>query len=272
VLTTAIGQIEEPFGQGWAQIAELGIALVLSASIGLERELRQKAAGLRTYTTVGVGAALWMLVSKYGFFDVVAAGTVSLDPSRVAAQIVSGLGFIGAGVIFVHRGSIQGLTTAATIWLTAAVGAAAAAGLPVLAAVATAAYFLVAYAVRPLVGRLPELRTAPIGYRITYLQGSGLLRELLKLSTHSGFAVSELRTLTAWQAGSEDAPDSAEGLRPLPRRDGDAADGEREGAGGDVIAEILLEVRGRGDPDLLAAELAGVSGVLACRRVGSKDD
>src|SRR5579884_2801561 len=163
-VTTAIGQIEEPLGQGWAQVAQLGIALVLSAAIGLERELRQKAAGLRTYSTVGVGAALWMLVSKYGFFDVVHAGTIALDPSRVAAQIVSGLGFIGAGVIFVHRGSVQGLTTAATIWLAAAVGAASAAGLPVLAAIATAAYFAVAYALRPLVGRLPALRTGPVGY------------------------------------------------------------------------------------------------------------
>jgi putative Mg2+ transporter-C (MgtC) family protein len=97
----------EPVGEGWAQVGELGLAFLLSALIGLEREWRQKSAGLRTYSVIGLGAALFMLISKYGFSDVVAKGTVTLDPSRVAAQIVSGLGFIGAGVIFVHRGSVK---------------------------------------------------------------------------------------------------------------------------------------------------------------------
>ena len=83
----------EPTGQGWTQVVELAVAFALSAVIGLERELKQKAAGLRTYTVVGFGAALFMLVSKYGFTDVLESGKVVLDPSRVAAQIVSGLGF-----------------------------------------------------------------------------------------------------------------------------------------------------------------------------------
>lgn len=141
--------INEPFGQNWTHAAQFGIAFVLSCAIGIEREIRQKAAGLRTYTIVGLGAALFTLVSKFGFSDVVVTGQVELDPSRVAAQIVSGLGFIGGGVIFVHRGSVRGLTTAASIWLTAAVGCAAGAGLPVLATLATLAYFLVSYGVRP---------------------------------------------------------------------------------------------------------------------------
>src|ERR1700682_991513 len=84
-------------GEGWRQAAELGLALVLSALIGLEREIRQKSAGLRTHTLVGVGAALFMLVSKYGFNDVLGRGLVILDPSRVAAGIVAGIGFIGGG-------------------------------------------------------------------------------------------------------------------------------------------------------------------------------
>ncbi|HWG60856.1 MAG TPA: MgtC/SapB family protein [Streptosporangiaceae bacterium] len=100
-------------GEGWKQAGELGLALVLSAGIGLEREIRQKNAGLHTYTLVGVGAALFMLVSKYGFGDVLETGRVILDPSRVAAQIVSGVGFLGAGLIFVCRDSVRGLTTAA---------------------------------------------------------------------------------------------------------------------------------------------------------------
>ncbi|MFE3875906.1 MgtC/SapB family protein [Kitasatospora sp. NPDC059146] len=150
--------IIEPSVQGWAQLADgFGIALMLSGVIGPGREIRQKAAGLRTYTVVGLGAAPFTLISKYGFTDVLHSGTVSVDPSRMAAQIVSWLGFIGAGVIFVQRGSVCGLTTAATIWLTAAVGSAAAAGLPVLACLATAAYFLLSYGLRPMVLRLPQL-------------------------------------------------------------------------------------------------------------------
>ena len=88
-------------GEGWLQAGELGLALVLSALIGLEREVRRKHAGLRTHTLVGVGAALFMLISKYGFTDVLQPRLVVLDPSRVAAQIVTGVGFLGAGLIFV---------------------------------------------------------------------------------------------------------------------------------------------------------------------------
>src|ERR1700753_91624 len=133
----AAGAVPALDGQGWRQVGELGLALVLSAVIGLEREIRQKNAGLRTYTLVGVGAALFMLISKYGFADVLQTGRVILDPSRVAAQIVSGIGFIGAGVIFVRRDSVRGLTTAAGVWVTAAIGSAAGAGLPILAVFGT---------------------------------------------------------------------------------------------------------------------------------------
>jgi putative Mg2+ transporter-C (MgtC) family protein len=151
----AAASMLEPVGEGWTQVGQFGLAFLLSFLIGLEREWRQKSAGLRTYTVVGIGSALFMLVSKYGFTDVLAKGAVVLDPSRVAAQIVSGLGFIGAGVIFVHRGSVKGLTTAAGIWLTAAIGAACAAGLPILAALATAAYLLLSLTL-PVTRRLAE--------------------------------------------------------------------------------------------------------------------
>ena len=131
-------------GQSLKQFIELTAAFVLSAAIGLEREIRQKNAGLRTYTIVGTSAALFMLVSKYGFNDVLAMGTIVVDPSRVAAQIVSGIGFIGAGLIFVHDDRVRGLTTAASIWLVAAVGAACGAGLLLLGFAVTFAYFIVA--------------------------------------------------------------------------------------------------------------------------------
>src|SRR6202012_912304 len=80
--------LAEPVGQSWLQLAELGLAFVLSALIGVEREYRQKAAGLRTYTLVGMSSALILLISKYGFADVLQPERVVLDPSRIAAQIV----------------------------------------------------------------------------------------------------------------------------------------------------------------------------------------
>ena len=140
-------------GQGVKQFTELGAAFVLSAAVGLEREIRQKSAGLRTYTIVGTTAALFLLISKYGFTNVLADGRVVLDPSRVAAQIVSGIGFIGAGLIFVRGDRVKGLTTAATVWLVTGIGMACGAGLPLLAVAVTCAYFIVAF-VFPLLLRL----------------------------------------------------------------------------------------------------------------------
>jgi putative Mg2+ transporter-C (MgtC) family protein len=176
----------------WDLIWRIGLALVLSASIGLDRELRQKSAGLRTYTLVGVGSALFMLISKYGFFDVLKPGEVILDPSRVAAQIVSGIGFIGAGLIFVRRDSVRGLTTAAGIWLTAAVGAAVGASLPVLAIATTLAYFVVVYVLAPLARRLPAWPYAPSAVRVEYADGRGILRKVLQACTSRDFKVADL--------------------------------------------------------------------------------
>ena len=114
-------------------ILRLLLAAALGAGIGYQRERAGKAAGLRTHILISAGAALFTLASMYGF-----SGAV--DPSRVAAGVVVGVGFIGAGVIF--RGAageeVAGLTTAATIWITAAIGLAAGAGLYLISAVATA--------------------------------------------------------------------------------------------------------------------------------------
>lgn len=144
-------------GQGLKQLIEVGAAFFLSGAVGFERELRQKSAGLRTYTIIGVSAALFMLVSKYGFGDVLAKGTIVVDPSRVAAQIVSGIGFVGAGLIFVDGDRVRGITTAATVWLVAAVGSACGAGLLLLGFVVTGAYFIVAL-VFPFLFRLIPTR------------------------------------------------------------------------------------------------------------------
>jgi putative Mg2+ transporter-C (MgtC) family protein len=181
-------------GEGWRQAAELTLALGLSAAIGLEREIRQKNAGLRTHTLVGVGAALFMLISKYGFTDVLESRLIVLDPSRVAAQIVTGVGFLGAGLIFVRRDSVRGLTTAASIWVTAAIGSASGAGLPVLAVLATGIYFVVALAFPVLTRRLPRSSTAVSALRVTYPDGQGILRAVLAETTGRGFGIDDMAT------------------------------------------------------------------------------
>jgi putative Mg2+ transporter-C (MgtC) family protein len=109
----------------------LAAGLVLGAIIGFERELHRQPAGFRTHSLVALGAALFTIVSAYAF-----TGPM-VDPTRIAAQIVSGIGFIGAGTILQHRGSVRGLTTAASLWAVAAIGTAAGAGLLLIAVVGT---------------------------------------------------------------------------------------------------------------------------------------
>ena len=145
-------------GQGLRQMLELCAAFALSSVVGLERELRRKSAGLRTYAIVGTTAALFLLISKYGFNDVLASGRVVLDPSRVAAQIVTGIGFIGAGLIFVRTERVTGLTTAATVWLVTGIGMACGAGLLLLALVVTGLYMVVAFVFPLFIRGLPSSR------------------------------------------------------------------------------------------------------------------
>lgn len=182
-----------PSGQGLKQIGELALAFGLAGLIGLEREFRQKSAGLRTHTLVGAGAALFILVSKYGFSDVIGHG-VTLDPSRVAAQIVSGIGFIGAGLIFVRSGAVKGLTTAASVWMVVAVGTASGAGLAILALAATAGYFVVVFVFPPLEKALPRSRWLAYSVRILYEDGRGILRQVLRQSTELGYTVASVET------------------------------------------------------------------------------
>ncbi|HWM59894.1 MAG TPA: MgtC/SapB family protein [Pseudonocardia sp.] len=100
-------------GDQWAVLPPVLLALLLTALIGIEREARAKSAGLRTHTLVGFGAAVIMIISKYGFADLLGIDHIALDPSRIAAQVVSGIGFIGGGLIFVRQDIVRGLTTAA---------------------------------------------------------------------------------------------------------------------------------------------------------------
>ncbi|MBQ8888789.1 MAG: MgtC/SapB family protein [Bacteroidaceae bacterium] len=110
-------------------ILRLFIAGVLGALVGLDREYRAKEAGYRTHFLVALGSALLMIVSQYGFNELLGKPGIGLDPSRIAAQVVSGIGFIGAGTIILHKQIVRGLTTAAGIWATSAIGLAIGAGM-----------------------------------------------------------------------------------------------------------------------------------------------
>jgi len=128
-------------------IFRLVVAALCGMGIGFERKNRLKEAGLRTHLIVAVGAALMMIVSKYGFFDLVGAGDLfKVDASRIASQIVTGIGFLGAGTIFIRNRSVTGLTTAAGIWTTAGIGMAVGAGMYWLGLACTALVLISQYA------------------------------------------------------------------------------------------------------------------------------
>jgi putative Mg2+ transporter-C (MgtC) family protein len=129
-------------------LLRLALAGVLGGLIGLERELRERGAGLRTHLLVAVGAALFTIAGAYGF------GGVRVDPTRVAAQIVTGVGFLGAGAIIRQGFSVRGLTTAATLWVVAAVGLAAGAGYYSGAVITTALVLLALWPLRILAFRI----------------------------------------------------------------------------------------------------------------------
>ena len=166
--------------------------LVLCSLIGLERQVRQKAAGLRTNVLVGMGSCTFTLVSGFGFATLLGSEVV-LDPSRIAAQVVSGIGFLGAGVIFKGNDVVRGLTTAATVWVSAAVGMAAGAGMLALAVTLTLFHLLTLFVLSPLVRRIPT----PDRYRfveVAYEYGAGVLRAVLGAATSMGFSSSIERT------------------------------------------------------------------------------
>ena len=187
----------------WQPLIALALAAVLSLIIGLEREFYAKSAGMRTYLLVGVGSALFTVVSKYGFSDVLLSGT-SFDGSRVAAQVVSGVGFLGAGLIFVRRDAVRGLTTAAGVWFVAAVGMAAGATLYVIAGGATVLYLLTMFGLRPLSNRMPHAKATVRDFEISYLDGHGILRTIMETVSGLGVKVTDLRV-----TGARDLADGA---------------------------------------------------------------
>ncbi len=135
-------------------VLRLVVAAVLGSLVGLERERLEWAAGMRTHALVCVGSALFMVVSAFGFSDVLNEQHIILDPSRVAAQVASGIGFIGAGTIIFRREVVKGLTTAASIWAVAAVGLAVGGGMFLAAVSATVLALALLVLARPLKQRL----------------------------------------------------------------------------------------------------------------------
>ena len=147
-----------PTLDGWDALLRLAVACGLGAAIGFEREIRDREAGISTHLLVSLGSALFTIVSAYGFHEFLTSGDniVRTDPTRIAAQIVTGIGFLGAGAIIREGLSIRGLTTAATLWVVAAIGMACGAGYYWPAAAATVLTILALWPLRLLAYRLIE--------------------------------------------------------------------------------------------------------------------
>ena len=204
-------------------LGRLLLAAVLGGAIGAERELNDQAAGLRTHMLLTIGACLFTLVSAYGF-----GGGIGTDPSRLAAQIVTGIGFLGGGAIVRHGLTVKGLTTAASIWATASVGVAVGAGSYVLGIGGTAL----------IVGTLFGLRRVS-----NLLQRWGVSREEYGLATAPGFDVQRVVDLVR-QEGAD--------LRGLEHQQDDE---------GDRIV-LLVKLRPLYQPERLLDALRQVEGVL----------
>lgn len=178
-------------------LLRLGLALLLGALVGLERERGERAAGLRTHALVALGACLVMIVSTFGFADILGTRGVTLDPSRVAAQVVSGIGFLGAGTILLRKEIIKGLTTAAAIWVVAAIGLACGAGLLLEACFTT----LLTIAVLTLLQPLRQLlrRTSEVHHlRIKVTAQAAVLARVYDLCIQAGANMEQIEV----QAGN----------------------------------------------------------------------
>ena len=195
----------------WDAFINIAIAVGLSLIIGAEREYFSKSAGMRTTTLVGLGSSVFTVVSREGLWLAEGMATTAADGSRVAAQIVSGVGFLGAGLIFVRRDSVRGLTTAAGIWFAAAIGMAAGAGLPWIALFSTAVYMIATVGIRPISRRMPHSKRAARAMKVTYEDGHGILRQIMEAIGDRGIVVLNLEVLGGGKAEPDDS--QPEGVR-----------------------------------------------------------
>lgn len=173
-------------------LLRLALAAGLGSVIGIERERLQWTAGLRTHMLVCVGATLFMLVSLFGFSDILGRPNVVLDPSRVAAQVVSGIGFLGAGAILFRRDKVRGLTTAASLWTVAAIGLAVGGGLYVPAVGGTVAIFSILAWLKPLERRWLSGRNGGSQIRLRTDRATAALAIIQSELASAGMAIREL--------------------------------------------------------------------------------
>jgi putative Mg2+ transporter-C (MgtC) family protein len=175
-------------------LLRLGLALILGAIIGLERESTEHTAGLRTQALVALGSSLFTIISAYGFSSFLGIPHIQIDPTRIASYIVAGIGFLGAGSIFRDQQRVRGLTTAATVWLVAAVGMACGAGMLLTAVAATimalTILILLRYVERLfLLGHSPEAQHLHIEATPVSGQFTG---QVYDACTHAGITVEKL--------------------------------------------------------------------------------
>src|SRR5690242_8050117 len=168
----------------------IGAAALCGALIGLERESRNQLAGMRTHALVAAGAAIFTLSGAHGFPEL--ARGPNVDPMRVAAQIASGIGFIGAGAIIRDRGSVRGITTAAALWTSAAVGLATGAGEWALAVAGAVVTLVVLVLLRPVRTRLLTFTASRYAFEVEYERGHGTLGPVLDAIADAGGHVDDL--------------------------------------------------------------------------------
>jgi putative Mg2+ transporter-C (MgtC) family protein len=186
-------------------VLRLGLALILGAIIGIERESREHEAGMRTNALIALGCSLFTIISADGFTDLLGQPHIQLDPTRIASYVIAGIGFLGGGAIFVlqDKGRIKGITTAAAIWVVAAIGMACGAGLLWVAVLVTAFALIILVLLR-YVELLLSLRRVP-DIRHIHLEASGAEKQLVSLvydtCTDKGLLVQRIVTHT--EQGSE---------------------------------------------------------------------
>jgi putative Mg2+ transporter-C (MgtC) family protein len=186
----------------WELVGRLAAAALLGSAIGFERERALRAAGLRTHMLVCVGSCLVMIVSAYGFNSVLSERVV-LDPSRMAAQVVSGIGFLGAGAIILRKDSVRGLTTAASVWATAAIGLASGAGLYVAAAASTVIILVILAGLKPIETRYDRARRS-FELHLRARRGEASIPAIEKALSRRQAKVKQLIVARDEQAGADD--------------------------------------------------------------------
>ncbi|RFU49820.1 MgtC/SapB family protein [Paraburkholderia sp. DHOC27] len=182
-------------------VSRLILAAALGSVIGVERERLSWAAGLRTHMLVCVGSALIMIVSAFGFADVLGAQNVVLDPSRMAAQVVSGIGFLGAGSILMRGEIVRGLTTAASLWSVAAIGLAVGGGMYTASIAATIIILIILAGIKPLERRFITVKQRR---QLTLLVERG---SLTFHSLHDALGAASPRVKQFVMQQSDDAPE-----------------------------------------------------------------